>query len=201
MKKEAQDKAREQVEKDNAFIDEFVEAIKEKSVEVIENLNTDISAEYVHIKIVDKLKGHLKFRHDLIERELAKPLPLKEVKKYEQSYTYKLSKFGLSSPISPFNPQKTKEYAVLYRERIYYLANREEREKFLLEPSKYVKGVESVPQDLVIKPRICVIGVPKAGKTDLSSMLSQKIGVVHLKVEEVIEDFIERDSSFANEAK
>lgn len=173
MCEEAQEKAKEQVEKDLAFIEELVEALKEKQVEVVENLNTDISAEYVHIKIVDKLKGHLKFRHDLIERELARPLPFKEVRKYEQSYTYKLSKFGLSSPITPFCPRKTKEHAVLYRERIYFLSTREEQEKFLLEPSKYVKDVESVPQDLVIKPRICVLGQPKSGKTDLSKMLHQ----------------------------
>lgn len=61
-------------------MEEFVEALKEKRVEVVENLNTDISAEYVHIKIVDKLKGHLKYRHDLIEREQATILKPKEVK-------------------------------------------------------------------------------------------------------------------------
>jgi len=60
-----------------------------------------------------------------------------EVKHYEASFTYRHSKFGRSSPISPFNPCKTKDFAVLYRERIYFLSNKAEQAKFLLEPSKY----------------------------------------------------------------
>jgi adenylate/nucleoside-diphosphate kinase len=136
-------------------------------VEVIENLNSDISEEYVHIKIVDKLKGHLKYRADLIEKEQATVLSRKDLKEKEASYTYRHSKFGLNSPISPFAPTKTKDFAVLYRERIYFLASKEEQQQFLLEPSKYVKGVESVPNDLLIKPRICVLGLPKSGKTTL----------------------------------
>jgi hypothetical protein len=36
---------------------------------VIDGMNTDISAEYVHIKLVDKLKSRMQIRGDLIERE------------------------------------------------------------------------------------------------------------------------------------
>jgi len=46
---------------------------------------------------------------------------------YEKSYTYKQSKFGEYSPISLFNPTRTKNHAVLYRERIYYLSDAEEQ--------------------------------------------------------------------------
>jgi hypothetical protein len=83
MLEKQQEACREQLEKDNAFIEEFVEALKEKRVEVVENLNTDISAEYVHIKLVDKLKGHLKYRIDLIEREQAIKLKPEEVRLQE----------------------------------------------------------------------------------------------------------------------
>lgn len=62
-----------------------------------------------------------------------------EVKNYEANFTYKHSKFGDSSPITPFNPCKTKDFAVLYRERIYFLNNKAEQSKFLLEPGKYTK--------------------------------------------------------------
>ncbi len=198
MLEKIQEQAREQLEKDNAFIDEFVEALKEKRVEIVENLNTDISAEYVNIKIVDKLKGHLKYRSDLIEREQAIALAPEDVRKYELSYTFRHSKFGLNSPISPFYPTKTKQFAVLYRERIYFPSSKQEQEHFLLEPSKYVKGHETVPQDLLIKPKICVLGIPKSGKSDLCQALSQKTGVVHLQFEDMIEDFIKRDSSFGH---
>ena len=45
--------------------------MKEKKVKVIENLETDVSAEYVHIKLLEKLKEHIQLRPDLIEREQA----------------------------------------------------------------------------------------------------------------------------------
>jgi hypothetical protein len=80
MLEKVQENTREQLEKDAAFLEEFIEALKEKQVEVVENLNTDISAEYVHIKLVDKLKGHMRFRKDLIEREQAIAIKAKDVK-------------------------------------------------------------------------------------------------------------------------
>ena len=140
--------------------------MKEKKVKVIENLETDVSAEYVHIKLLEKLKEHIQLRPDLIEREQAQPLAEKEVIFYEKSYTVKHSKFGLNSPITPYNPIKTKKYTVLYRERLYFLSDAEEQKKFLLEPSKYIKA-EAFPTDISIKPRIIVYGLPKSGKSTL----------------------------------
>ena len=65
-----------------------------------------------------------------------------------KSYIYQPSKFGPYSPISQSNPVKSRDHAVLYRERIYYLADADEQDAFLQEPSKYAKGVEPVPLDV-----------------------------------------------------
>jgi len=98
-----------------------------KAVLVVELDTSKISAEYVHIKLLDLLKNHIKYRRDLIERAQAIAVKDEEVKVYEKSYTYKQSKFGENSPISLFNPRKTKNHTVLYRERIYYLSDAEEQ--------------------------------------------------------------------------
>jgi len=45
-------------------------------------------------------------------------------------------------------PIKSRKYAVLYRERIFYLGSQDEQNKFLNEPSKYTKGIDSVPLDI-----------------------------------------------------
>jgi len=103
----------------------------------------------------------------LLEREQAIPLTMKELPFYEQSYTFKISKFGMNSPLSPSNPVKTRSHAVLYRERIYYLSDADEQKEFLTQPSKYTKGVESIPLDINYKPAVCVLGHPKCGKTTL----------------------------------
>jgi GTP1/Obg family GTP-binding protein len=60
------------------------------------------------------------------------------------------------------------------------LSNADEQTKFLLQPSKYTKGIESVPLDVQIKPRIVVIGLPKSGKSSLCTKISEDTGAVHL---------------------
>lgn len=67
----------------------------------------------------------------------------------------------------------------------------------MLQPSKYVLGVETVPLDIKIQPRVIVQGLPKSGKTTLCKRLSEITGAVHLQMESLIEGFVDRDSSFA----
>ena len=169
MKEARAEKIKEAIAKD----EENLEALKTKltedwsAVEVLELDTSKISAEFVHIKLLEKLNKHIKFRKDLIESAQAMAIPPKEVKVYEASYTYKQSKFGMNSPISPFNPKKVKNFAVLYRERIYYLADAEEQEAFLREPSRYTKDIEAVPMDVRVLPRVVVQGLPKSGKSTI----------------------------------
>lgn len=170
-------------------------------MEVVDNISTDISPEYVYIKLQNILEKRIKNRHDLIEREQAEALKLAEVPFYEKSYKYKTSKFGINSPLNPFNPCKTKNFAVLYRERIYFPADADEQEAFLLEPSKYVNGGEAVPNDILIKPRVSILGLPKSGKTELCQRIQECTGAVHLKMEEIIEGQIHRDAIYAKQLR
>jgi hypothetical protein len=55
-------------------LDDFAEKMKENGVEVIDGLNTDISASFVNIKLVDRIKSRMQLRTDLIEREQAQPI-------------------------------------------------------------------------------------------------------------------------------
>lgn len=96
--------------------------------------------------------------------------------------------------MSPANPVKVRDNAVLYRERIYYLADLDEQIHFLQEPSKFTKGVESIPLDVHITPRVLVLGLPKSGKSTLCERISEHTGAVHLQMGEIIERYIERDS-------
>jgi adenylate kinase family enzyme/YHS domain-containing protein len=130
----------------------------------------------------------------MIERSLVLPLGKKELPFYETSFTYRPSKFGFNSPISISNPCKTRAHAVQYRERIYYLSDEEERANFLKQPSKYTKGVESIPLDIPYKPFACVIGYPRSGKSTLCQKISENTGAVHIQLDEVIQMFIGNDS-------
>lgn len=59
---------RERREKDEAFIEEFSNALKEKNVLVIDDIRTDISADFVFIKILDRISQNFLQRKDLIEK-------------------------------------------------------------------------------------------------------------------------------------
>ena len=153
-----------------------------------------MSADFVHVKLLDRIKDNFANRKDIIERQLAQSLKPEEVKYFEHSQIYKHSKFGLNSPLELSNPTKTKKFTALYRERLYFLANEDQRLRFLKEPSKYALNNETVPLDLNIKPRLFIIGYPKSGKTTLSLKLQEKCGIVHLKIPQIVDQFIERDS-------
>lgn len=160
---------------------------------MIDAIQSDMSADFVHIKILAQLKKRMQYRNDLIERELCSQLPLAEVKHYEASYTYKHSKFGLASPLNPFNPCKTKQQTVLYRERLYFPATAEERDQFMTQPSKYTLKVEPAPQDLTLRPTAVVIGLAKSGRSALAKTIAKRTGMVHLDIAEIIEAFVDRD--------
>jgi hypothetical protein len=78
---------KDQRDVDEGFLAEFSEAIGAR-VPVIE-LNTDMTAEFVHIKLNAQLDKNLQMRNDLIERDLAQELTDKELVNYEPSYQYK----------------------------------------------------------------------------------------------------------------
>ena len=193
MLDEARQKIKDQIEQDNEFLETVIATCEEKNIKVVKDLNTDVSAQYAFVKLLDKLKDRIQMRPDLIERELARALKPKELKFFEQSYTYKHSKFGRNSPLSLSNPVGTREYSVLYRERIYYLSDEDEKKQFLMEPAKYTKGVESVPLDVATKPRVCVLGMSKSGKSTLAEWLSAQTGAVHIQLGDVIQEYVERD--------
>jgi predicted AAA+ superfamily ATPase len=84
------------------------------------------------------------------------------------------------------NPVKSRDFAVLYRERIYYPADAEERKMLMEEPSKYVKD-HSMPLDIDYCPKICLLGLMKSGKTELAKTLSQNTKCVHLNMDEIVQ--------------
>lgn len=92
------------------------------------------------------------------------------------------------------NPVKSRKYPVLYRERIYYPADEQERETFMREISKYALNTPSVPLDIQTVPRISVLGFQRSGKSTLCKQINEATGAVHLTIEGIVSMFIDRDS-------
>jgi hypothetical protein len=81
---------------DEEFLEALTGACEEKAI-TLKTLTTDISAAYVHLKLADMLNEYFPQRDSLIERNLAMPLSAKDLPFYEESFTYKQSKFGMNS--------------------------------------------------------------------------------------------------------
>lgn len=186
MLEKEREQLREQRTNDDTFFEEFSTVLKDKQVFVVDDIKADMSAEFILIKLLDRIKDNLQYRKDMIERQLAQSLKPEEVKFFEKSYIYKHSKYGVNSPLSLSQPAKSKRNTVLYRERLYFLSNTEEQGRFLKEPSKFTQVVETIPLDVSVKAKVFALGLPKSGKSTLCKMLSSKIGIVHLKMSKII---------------
>jgi len=90
MREARAEKIKEAIGKDEENLESLKTKLTEEwsAVQVLELDTSKISAEFVHIKLLDMLKMHIKYRKDLIERAQAIKIKPAEVKVYEASYTY-----------------------------------------------------------------------------------------------------------------
>lgn len=56
-------------EADVEFFDAFKEDLEAKKIKFIDTISTDTSADFVFLKIIDKLHENFRMRPDLIERQ------------------------------------------------------------------------------------------------------------------------------------
>jgi len=71
MEEIEREKLREQRTNDDTFFEEFSQVMRDKKVVVVDDIKGDLSPEFVHIKILDRIKDNFQQRNDTIERQLA----------------------------------------------------------------------------------------------------------------------------------
>lgn len=73
-------------------------------------------------------------------------------------------------------------YPVIHRQYIYFLSNKETREKFMKNPIKYIRQPKPKPN---MPLKIAIVGPPKSGKTtgkDVFVFVTHKHKRIHWKV-------------------
>ena len=53
---------------DETFFEEFSTALKDKQVFVVEDIRADTSAEFIFVKLLDRIKDNFQYRKDMLER-------------------------------------------------------------------------------------------------------------------------------------
>ena len=163
------------------------------------NINGDISIERVHLRVLSELKPYIEYQNSLIKRMQVMELKSTASKPnknpwlvYERSYLYSHSKYGYRSPFNIARPDMNKLFSVLYRDKLYFFANEDEKNLFMMTPDIYWRN-PTIPKDVWIKPTWFVLGIPSCGKSTVCQRVSSKTGMVHLKIEDIIPEFIKSD--------
>lgn len=78
------------------------------------------------------------------------------------------SRFGKLNPYSLI--QYPKSYPLIYKDRIYYFKDEEERQYAMRNP-KTLQQNAAIPQDVKSTPSVFIIGKTKTGKTTLAEKI------------------------------
>nr|KAF6362491.1 adenylate kinase 9 [Pipistrellus kuhlii] len=116
------------------------------------------------------------------------------------SFTYKyISTFGYWDPVklnegetimtieNPDNPF----YPVIHRQYIYFLSNKETREKFMKNPIKYIRQPKPKPN---MPLKIAIVGPPKSGKTTVAKKIASEYGLKRLSVGDALRSVLSTQS-------
>lgn len=174
------------------FIEGFEEKVSEMKVPVVK-VNGDLEIERVYLRILAQIKSYFEERNSMYERSQVVDLKAEEVKFYENSYLFSQSKYGYRSLFDIARPDFTKQYSLIYRDQLYFFTTQDEKDQFKISPEVYCKN-EAVPKDVLIKPTAFVLGAPASGKSTICQQISKRTSMVHIKIEDLVPEFIEAES-------
>lgn len=115
------------------FIEEFEEKVSSLNIPLFK-INGDLDSERVNLRVLDKLYPFIEERNSMFERSQVVDLNPEEVKFYENSYIFSLSKYGYQSLFDISRPDLTKEYSLIYRDKLYFFSTQDEKDTFMKTP-------------------------------------------------------------------
>ncbi|XP_039385079.1 adenylate kinase 9 isoform X3 [Mauremys reevesii] len=143
----------------------------------------------VHYQLYSKLKHLVENRESIFEKCYPISLPLAR-KMLVLSYKHP-SSFGQWDPIKlsegdvikPFQNQQTPSLPVIHRQYIYFFSSKENKEKFMKNPIKFIRQPKPKPS---VPVKIAIVGPPKSGKTTVAKKFASVYGLMRLSVGDAI---------------
>ncbi|XP_054857615.1 adenylate kinase 9 isoform X2 [Eublepharis macularius] len=140
-------------------------------------------------QLYKKLKDLVENRESLFEKCYPISVPLAR-KMIALSYKHP-SNFGGWDPIKlsegesikPYESPDTPTFPVIHRNSIYFFSSKENREKFMKNPIKYIRQ----PKPKSTMPvKIAIVGPPKSGKTTVAKKFASVYGLMRLSMGDAI---------------
>jgi len=198
MQQDAKEVLNTRFDNDFQTLEDITKQMTDKRIIVI-NITADGSIENTQKRIRHALKSYLEDRVHMYERAQAYKIDPGEVVFHEKSYTIRRSKFGKYSPVS-LRECRTNDFALVYRDKLYYTTSEDERELFLSKPEEYAKG-DTTPLEVNYKSNCIVLGPPKSGKSSLCKRIAASEGLIYLKISHIVKSFIEMDCVLSKEIR
>ncbi|XP_075780087.1 adenylate kinase 9 isoform X4 [Pelodiscus sinensis] len=143
----------------------------------------------VRYQLYSKLKHLVEYRESIFEKCYSISLPLAR-KMLVLSYKHP-SSFGQWDPvklsegdvIKPFQNQETPSLPVIHRQYIYFFSSKENKEKFMKNPIKFICQPKPKP---FVPVKIAIVGPPKSGKTTVAKKFASVYGLMRLSMGDAI---------------
>jgi adenylate/nucleoside-diphosphate kinase len=200
MLEEAKQTITQKREADTNFIEELKEGLEGKGVRVI-LVDGNQKIEKVTQFVDYALRPNLSERQNLIERQLPIKLTKQKAEELLLRDLARLSLFKTQSPVTPNELPEVLDFPVVYKDRIYYPKNEEERGLFTTKPLFYTSSPVTAPWDLNLTPGCAVIGIPRTGKSTLASDLASALNIVKVSLKEVLEELILLDNQLSDQIR
>lgn len=198
MLDEAKQKLIEIRDADNSAIDELKESFEGKNIKVVE-IPTEGSLPRLLQKINYELSSVLQNRGTLLEKSLAIKLKPSKADELLQKNKAKVSCFGKICPVTPELPT-SKNFPVLFRDRIYYPGSEIDQKKLIDAPWMYLSE-DAQPKDVDLNVFAAIVGGPGCGKTTLAKDLEKEIGVVRVSLRLAVSQVLALESELAHRVR
>ncbi|KAG8123953.1 hypothetical protein E2320_019386, partial [Naja naja] len=182
----------ERYETDTANVQTVQEELEKLLIPII-NLPCKRKLHIVRYQLFKKIKDLVENRESIFEK--CYPLSFLLARKMiVLSYKHP-SNFGQWDPIKlsegdaikPFRKDDTPCFPVIHRNCIYFFTSKENREKFMKNPLKYLRQPKPKP---TVPVKIAIVGPSKSGKTTVAKKFAETYGLLRLSMGDAIRSIL-----------
>lgn len=154
-------------------IEDWKAGFEEKGVRV-EVINGSEAVENVQKQVNYVLRPYIQQRSSLLLAPSAQLISATQAQELLNTHKALLGPYARHSPVTPYVYLRTEDWPVLYRDRVYFCKDEEERGRFVQELGQFVQAKAGFAEAKGLQPALCLLGPPHSGLSSLGLALSAK---------------------------
>ncbi|XP_032071185.1 adenylate kinase 9 [Thamnophis elegans] len=182
----------ERYEVDTANVQAMQEEIEKLFIPII-TLSCKRKPHIVRYQLYKKIKDLVENRESIFEKcyplsfSLARKMIVLSYKHPSNFGQWDPVKLSEGDAIKPFRNDDTPIFPVIHRNCIYFFTSKENREKFMKNPLKYLRQPKPKP---TVPVKIAIVGPPRSGKTTVAKKFAETYGLMRLSMGDAIRSIL-----------